>query len=241
MKFFNPDSPFMQGLGKLADLMLLNLIAFVCCLPIITIGASLTALYYMALKIVRNEEVYIIKGFWKSFKQNFRQATIIWLIQIVVMAILGADFFIVYLSPDSNPNIVMQIVFLASVLLASATFLFIYPVLSKFDNTISRTFKNTLIMAIMQMPKLILMAIFWALPTVIALFVFQLFPIVILFGMAMPAYGCAALYNKFFKKMEDQMMERAIAAGEAPEIPGSEDEHIFSDEILLDTAKEQKN
>lgn len=240
MKFLNPDSPLMQGLGKIADLMLLNMLALIFCIPIITVGASITALYYMALKIVRGEEIYVWKGFWKSFTQNFRQATIIWLIQIVVMAILGADYYIVYMSPDSNPSLIMQIVFLASVILAMATFLFIYPVLSKFDNTIARTFKNTLIMAVMQMPKLILMAILWALPLLLGLFVMQLFPLVVLFGMVLPACGCAFLYNKFFKRMEDQMMERAIAAGYVPEDPGSEDEHIFSDEVIVDAAKEEK-
>ena len=86
----------MQGLNKMADLMILDLIALVCCIPIITIGASMTALHYMALKIVRNEEVYIVRGFWKSFKMNFRQATVIWLIQILVMLIMGLDDYIVF-------------------------------------------------------------------------------------------------------------------------------------------------
>lgn len=234
MKFFDSDGPLMQGLGKLADLMILNLIALICCVPIITIGASLTALYYMALKMVRNEEVYIVKGFWKSFKQNFRQATIIWLIQIIVMAILGADYVIVYMNPEMSPNIVVQVLFLATSLLAIATFTFIYPVLSKFDNSIPRTFKNTFLMAIMQMPKVILMVIFWILPVAIAILVFQLFPLAVLFGMSLPAFGSAKLYNKFFKRMEDQMIARAIESGEmVPEAPGSEDEHIFSDEPII--------
>ena len=139
MKFFNLDSPLMQGLSKMADIMILNIIALICCIPIITIGASITALYYMALKIVRNEEVYIVKGFWKSFKQNFRQGTVIWLIQVVVMFVLFLDYNIVYRMPESNPSILVQVLFLATALLALVEFLFIYPVLSKFDNPIIRT------------------------------------------------------------------------------------------------------
>ncbi|MBR6478015.1 MAG: YesL family protein, partial [Lachnospiraceae bacterium] len=204
MKFFDADGPLMQWLGKMADLMILNLIALVCCVPIITIGASITALYYMALKIVRNEEVYIVKGFFKSFKQNFRQATVIWLIQIVVMAILAMDYFILYQNPEQAPNLVVQVLFLATILLSLAIFMFIYPVLSKFDNSIPRTFKNTFIMSIMQFPKILLMVVLWALPVAIGIAVFQLFPLVVLFGMSLPAYGSAFLYNKFFKRMEDQ-------------------------------------
>ena len=67
MKFLNLDSPLMQGLGKMADLMWLNVLTLICCLPIVTIGASLTAMNYMALKIARNEECYITRGFFKSF------------------------------------------------------------------------------------------------------------------------------------------------------------------------------
>ena len=74
MKLFDADGPLMQGLNKVADLMILNIIALLCCVPIITIGASITALYYMALKIVRGEEVYIFKGFMKSFK-HYRAGT----------------------------------------------------------------------------------------------------------------------------------------------------------------------
>ena len=80
MKFFNLDSPVMQALGKMADLMWLNILTLICCIPVVTAGASLTAMHYMALKIVRNEECYITKGFFKSFKENFKQATLIWLL-----------------------------------------------------------------------------------------------------------------------------------------------------------------
>ncbi len=231
MKLFNMDGPLMQGLSKMADLMILNLIALVCCLPVITIGASMTALHYMALKIVRGEEVYIAQGFWKSFKQNFRQATVIWLAQVVVMFVLFMDYYILYRVPEANPSIIVQVLFLATSLIALAEFTFIYPVLAKFDNTILRTFRNTFIMAVMQLPKVILMMVLWALPVLIAVFVFQLFPLTILFGLSLPAYGSAFLYNKFFKKMEDHVMERARAEGLLPEDPGSEDEHIFSDEV----------
>lgn len=242
MKFFDSDGPLMQGLNKVADLMILDLIALICCIPIITIGASMTALHYMALKIVRGEEVYIIKGFIKSFKQNFRQATVIWMIQIIVMAVLVLDYFIIFWNPESNPSIPVQALFLAAMLITLSEFVFIYPILSKFDNSILRTFKNTFAMAIMQFPKIILMLVFWAAPILIGIFVIQLLPLVVLFGLSLPAYGSALLYNKFFKKLEDQVIAQEIAAGKIPANPGSEDEHIFSDAIdpALEAKKEAK-
>ncbi|MBO4749874.1 MAG: YesL family protein [Lachnospiraceae bacterium] len=241
MKLFNADGPLMQGLNKVADLMLLNIFALIFCLPIITIGASITALYYMALKIVRGEEVYIFKGFLKSFKMNFRQATIIWLAQVVVMVVLVFDYFILYGNPENNPSVLMQVLFLATTVVALAVFLFIYPVLSKFDNTIVNTFKNAFVMAIMQFPKVIVMAVLWVIPPLLGIFVFQLFPLVVLFGLSVPAYVSAMLYNKFFKRMEDKMIEHAKANGLMPEDPGSEDEHIFSDEVLTEKSEKKES
>ena len=90
-RFFNIDSPIMVGLNKLADLIWLNILTFICCIPIITVGASITALNYVALKMVRNEEGYVTRSFFKSFKQNFKQATIIWLIMLLVAAIIIGD------------------------------------------------------------------------------------------------------------------------------------------------------
>ena len=69
-RFFNLDSPVMVALTKMADLIIVNLLAFFCCLPIITVGASMTALHYVALKIVRDEECYIVKGFFKSLEEE---------------------------------------------------------------------------------------------------------------------------------------------------------------------------
>ena len=62
----------MQILNKVADLMILNILTVFCCIPIITAGASMTAMHYVALKMARNEECYIARDFFKSFKLNFR-------------------------------------------------------------------------------------------------------------------------------------------------------------------------
>ena len=77
--------------------MILNLLTLICCIPIITAGDAMTALYYMTVKMVKNEECYIVKGYFKSFKENFKQATIIWLIALLVGIIL-VDFFLKALS-----------------------------------------------------------------------------------------------------------------------------------------------
>ena len=229
MKFFDLDSPLMQVLNKVADLLWLNILTLICCIPIVTVGASLTAMNYMALKIVRNEECYITKGFFKSFKQNFKQATAIWLLFLLAVLVLAGDFYI---------KVVIGIV----ALILAFTWMFVFPVLAKFDNTVIRTIKNAFVMSILQFPKTLLMIVMYALPIVIGILVPQAFPICFLFGLSAPAYVSALLYNKFFKKLEDQYIAATTPAEE--EGAKQEDtERIFKDELdesLIEGTKDKE-
>lgn len=229
MKFFDLDSPLMQVLNKVADLLWLNILTLICCIPIVTVGASLTAMNYMALKIVRNEECYITKGFFKSFKQNFKQATAIWLLFLLAVLVLAGDFYIMKNS-GIEFNIVIKVVIGIVALILTFTWMFVFPVLAKFDNTVIRTIKNAFVMSILQFPKTLLMIVMYALPIVIGMLVPQAFPICFLFGLSAPAYVSALLYNKFFKKLEDQY----IAATTPAEEEGAKEEdadRIFKDEL----------
>lgn len=120
-RFFNIDSPIMSGLNKLADLIWLNILAFFCCIPIVTVGASITALNYVALKMVRDEEGYVTKEYFKSFKQNFKQATIIWLIMLLVTAVIIGDLFIFIFADIAFPSWVRVALVAISVLAVFAT------------------------------------------------------------------------------------------------------------------------
>ncbi len=241
MKFFDLDSPLMQVLNKVADLLWLNILTLICCIPIVTAGASLTAMNYMALKIVRNEECYITKGFFKSFKQNFKQATAIWLLFLLAVLVLAGDFYIVKNS-GIEFNIVIKVVIGIVALILTFTWMFVFPVLAKFDNTVIRTIKNAFIMSILQFPKTLLMIVMYALPIVIGILVPQAFPICFLFGLSAPAYVSALLYNKFFQKLEDQY----IASTTPAEEEGAEEkdeERIFKDELdesLIEGTKDKE-
>ena len=137
-RFFNLDSPVMVALTKMADLIIVNLLAFFCCLPIITVGASMTALHYVVLKIVRDEECYIVKGFFKSFKENFKQATVIWLIEVLLIIIFAADFWIIRNAQNSLPSW-MSLLLIGVAILAVLALTLAFPLLAKFDNSVKMT------------------------------------------------------------------------------------------------------
>lgn len=229
MKLFSLDSPLMQVLNKVADLLWLNVLTLICCLPIVTIGVSLTAMNYMALKIVRNEECYITRGFFKSFRENFKQATLIWLIILLLIIILGADFLILGGSMQTRVEKVLWGIVAAVTLMVAFTAVYVFPVLAKFDNTVLRTIKNAFIMSLMQFPKTILMIVVYVIPPMLFFMVPQAMPLCMLFGLSVPAWISAKLYSKFFKKLEDQVLAaNPLAEGESG---SEEDERIFKDEL----------
>ncbi len=201
-KLFNIDSPVMRFLGKVADLMILNLVTLVCCIPIVTIGASLTAMHYVLLKMVRDRECYIVRSFFKSFKANFKQATVIWLIILLVLVIFAADLRIINASADFPQ--VLKIMLYALLMVTYMVVCYVFPVLSRFDNTVVKTLKNALFMAILSFPKTVLMMVVYLLPLAALYFVIAAAPIVFLFGISLPAYVSAMLYNGTFKRFEPE-------------------------------------
>ena len=72
-KIFDLDNPLMRGLSRATDIVALNVLFLLCCVPVVTIGASAAALYSMTLKMVRNEEPSIWKGFFKAFREDLKQ------------------------------------------------------------------------------------------------------------------------------------------------------------------------
>ena len=227
MKIFDLDSPLMNVLNKMADLMWLNILTLICCIPIITAGAAFTSMHYVALKIVRNEESYITRNFFKSFKTNFRQATLIWLLLLLIAAILGGDYYIITKSGMQFSQVLIVLIMAAGVLVI-CTALYVFPVLAKFDNTIMGTIRNAFIMSILQLPKTLVMLVMAFFPLIIYLVSLRLIPIIFLFGLSLPAYASAMLYNKFFQKLEDQLLSEQEPA---PEVSPEEDERVFHDEL----------
>jgi len=206
MKFFDMDSPFMQMLNTITDLIILNLLAFICCIPIFTIGASMTALHYSVLKIVRNEEGYIVRGFFKSFKQNFRQATIIWIIYLFAFVLIIGDLFILNNSTIAYASEI-QIVVMAAGILVLLGFVYVFPMLAKFDNTVFRTIKNAFGLSIIRFPRTLLIIVVNCVPLLLVYFQVKLAPLVFLFGISVPALVTACLYSRTFQKFEDQIRE----------------------------------
>lgn len=207
-RFFNMDNKFFTAMNRIADLIILNLLCLVLCIPVITIGPALTALFYMTLKMVRNEESYIVRGFFHSFKENFRQGLVINLIMLAAGGLLWLDFSLVN-QMEGTTAIVMYFLLMIVLMLYLMVFTYIYPVLAKFVNTIKGTFTNAFLMSIRHLPYTLLMILATVVPIVAIYFASGqlqgiLTPLYLLLAISSVAY----VNSHFLVKIFDQYIPK---------------------------------
>lgn len=154
------DGPVVRYLAKAGDMIILNFLWLLCCLPVVTAGPATTAAHYVAQKFVRDEGTSVIRMFFHSFRRNFRQSLVLGVAAQVIGGILAVDLWLI-LSGRITFMPQTRLVILALLWL----FLFIYimlmiyvwAVLARFDNTIRRTIFNAGVLAVANLPSTLMM------------------------------------------------------------------------------------
>ena len=204
MKFLNYDSKFSRIMIKLCYACFLNLIWMVCSLPVITIGASTTALYYACLKIVRDEGYDAAGMFFHSFKQNFKQATIIWLIMLTAGIFLAGDGYILYhlRASSTGAPAVMWTLLMAVVIAAAVIYvivlLYVFPLLASVENTTAAMLKNAFLIGTHYLFSTILM---FAVHFAMFYLIVAVFTPLFLLGEGLCAMICSWLIKNILKSV----------------------------------------
>lgn len=141
MALFSIDSKFMRFVGQLADILLLNLLWFAFCIPVVTIGASTVAAYSVAMKMLDDEEGYIARSFLKAFKANFAQGTVIWLLNAVAIYALYIDWQIVIKSAD--PSFLLIVISIVTTAFVFFAFVYAYPITARYENSTGKILGNS--------------------------------------------------------------------------------------------------
>lgn len=201
-RLFGLDSPVMAFLSRLADLIWLNLLTLICCIPVVTAGAAFTALHYVCIKMVRDEDGYLTKSYFKSFKQNFLQATGMWLLFLLAALIMAVDFFFVF-RMEGDFVFALQVALSAVSLFLICSLLYWLPLLSRFENTILHTIKNAFLVSILNFPRTIaILVIYGAFFFFYWMFSVRILPLILLMGISLPVYLASYLFSAVFKKLE---------------------------------------
>jgi len=199
--FFNFDGPFFTIITRAGDLILLNILWLICCIPIVTIGAATTALYFETMKLAENNEGYVAKNFFRSFKENLLQSTIIWVIMLAIGFVLGYFFYTVFLYDlglgGTEQLVVVTVLFMLAVVYAMI-FVYIFALQSKFVNKVKHTFKNAIVLGIRHLPYTAILIASYVLAIFLYIKFSFLFPVFIFVGVAAIAYGQSFIYNKIF-------------------------------------------
>lgn len=205
MNFFVIDSPVMRFLGRIGDIIILNLIFVVTALPVVTVGMALSALYTVAMKLARGEDPSVLREYIRAFWRNRKPATICWLI----MAAAGALIFLDFRLAGAFGGTLYTVVRLLLAMIFGVwmlTFLYLFPYIARFENTVFHSVKNALFLSAAHLPSTVMMLVISIGLAVITLFTSRTFVIGTIWwffaGFAAAAYVQSFLLSRIFAKYE---------------------------------------
>ena len=192
MKMFQQDSPLMRGLAFAFDLITVNMLFLLGCLPVVTSGASCAALHGMARRLLAGNDVKLAANFRRLFAANFKQATLAWIPLLAVGALLWLNAAL----PGEGGTLVRA----AMLCIGVPWFLillYIFPLIGRYESGVLASFKNALLLSVLQLPRTLLLALTVLLPVAFVLYApaelfVALLPFLLLVGFA----GIACVQEK---------------------------------------------
>lgn len=197
----NTESPVFQFLGTLADFVMLNALFLLTCIPIITIGSAVTALYTVTLREARNEQGYIIRPYLRAFKENFRQSFLLSLLYTGIGAVLIFNLSF-WAEIKTVSGTVFLIVIAACTLLYAVSLLYVFALTARFNNAIKQTVKNSLLIALANPFQTLLLLIIAVFSIVLACISSGFRVFLMIFGFSFLFYCVSFPLTKVFGKYE---------------------------------------
>ena len=215
-KLFDYDGPLISAVNRFASLMWLGILTILFCIPVVTAGASITAMYYTVFRMRDRDQGYVFGNFWHSFRKNFLQSTWLWLCMLAGFCVLYGDFVILTKSIYTFPvlyHVLTGLVAFVFVMTAA----FVFPLQARFENTWKQVLKNSFLMGMFYLPKTMLMVFLHLVPYLI-LYIYPVsYPAVLVLGLSLPAYCNAALFLHIFQTYAPEEAEQEDPKGEEAE------------------------
>lgn len=206
-----PGSLFDRIFGFLGQLIALNLLWIVCSLPVITAGASTTALFYCTLKLHKDGDIRVLYDFFKSFKQNFKQSTLIWILMAAAGIFIYMEKEALATMPGSMSQIFNYVIFAVYIPLVAVA-LYVFPTVAAFENKTMTLITNAFYFAVKHIGYALAVAVITILPMTMTLVDAKLFPVYLLIwlmlGFSLTAYADSwfmwKLFKPYFKEAEEE-------------------------------------
>lgn len=202
MSIFAADSKLTVVLNTIGNLMVLNVLALICMLPVVTAGASLTALYTMTMRIVRKEEGFIIRGFFQAFKDNLKKSTVIWLMGGGLLVFMAFDIWLLR-SVTGNFGLVYRVLLFVLMFFVGMILMHALALTARFENTVKNTLKNALVIVVSHLPQSALMLVIFLLPVLLLFVSMRFVSVDILIGLSGPAWLASVYFCPLFHSFEE--------------------------------------
>lgn len=197
---FGENNPVWKAINRYADMLLTGVLFVITCLPVVTIGASLCAFYYTAMDSLRKEDGYIFKRYFSSFGKNFKKATILWLIMLAIAAVLGLDVYFWLVNSQVQFSGVMLGVSGILCFLWFMTFMFVFPLQTRFENSIGKTLQNAFMIGLGRLPFTVGVLVLLGIIGFLCASSIVIGSIVFFLGIGVVGYLLVYNYERFFKK-----------------------------------------
>ena len=201
MGIFAPDGKLAAALNCIGSLIVLNLLTMLFSVPIITAGAAMTALYTMTMRIARKEEGSIVREYVRAFRDNFKQATILWLIFGSLILFMSFDIYLLR-TLTGTPALVYRILLFVIILGFMMECIHIFALQARFENSPKNTAKNALLLCAGHFPQAVLMLAVTISPLLLLSVSFRFISVVFLIGLSGPAYLAGLYFCHIFKRYE---------------------------------------
>ena len=203
-KFFDSGNPVMRFLSRLVDLAILNIMTVIYAIPVVTAGASLTAMNYVLLHLYRRDETYVTRMFRKSFRDNLKQGIPLGLIVLFTAVITATDLWAMHASGSRMMTLMMIIITVIAGFLF-VTFVYMFALQSRYENTVKGTIVNAFRLALANLPRTVVMMIIWIIWILVMVYLHRAALLAfLLYGFSLPGYLCTMLYEPVFVRLEEE-------------------------------------
>lgn len=210
-KLISLDSPLIRFLEHIADLFILNLLTAFCSIPIITIGAAITAHYKMMQNIVFDEEQQVIKAYFKAFSQNFKQSTVVWLMTILLIGIFVTDLLAIYVYFDSAWASALYFVLIVLGIVVFGDVFFTFALIARYNNTLKEHMRNSFVLTVGNLPRALFLVALASVPILLAIISLALFLNTMIvwffFGLSVIFYLQTLIIKPVFLRLEQKDTE----------------------------------
>lgn len=200
---------FFGFMNRLGDIVFLNLVFLLTCIPVLTIGNALTALYSVSMKMAEGQEGYVVRGYLKSFKDNLKQGLITGIMLEIILFVLICDSRILYFSNESYRDIGLMVT-MAALLFLVMVLQYIFPLMARYNNSIKSILRNAVLLAVGKLPYTLLLVFLMGIPAVLLYFTSYAAVYIIFAGCSVSALLQGKILNRIFSAIESNAAEKKL-------------------------------